>query len=438
MPLLPQLPTWLDEAAARHDIPGAAIAVGLGADLAEAATGVTSRVTGVAATPETLFQIGSVTKVWTATLVMQLVDDGLIGLDRPVRDYLPEFGVVDPVATETVTVRQLLLHQGGFEGDLFEDTGRGDDALNLFLAFMHHNAPQVVPPGTLFSYCNAGYCVLGALVAKLRGGTWEEVLRERVIEPLGAKHMALLAEEAILFRAAVGHMESGPFTRWQLPRSNGPAGATPCAAPRDLVRFGRMFLAGGLTESGARVLSPDALAVMLSPQIELPGLPERGEVRRGLGPSLFDWEGNAAFGHDGSTLGQGTQWRVVPEHGLVVAMSANHDACRAFFDELLDRVVKELTGIVVPARPTGSARPGPPELEGRYSFPLCTYSVVATGDGLEVTATPHPIDGVDGGPATTERYTAVSDSTFVTEKGWTISFVDDGRYLYNGRLVPRV
>src|SRR6266545_4396953 len=125
MTLLPDLQTRLDEAARRHDVPGAVVAVGYESELAEAATGVVNRNTGVATTPESVFQIGSVTKVWTTALVMQLVDEGLVELDQPVRRYLPGFAVVDPEATETVTVRQLLSHTGGFDGDLFEDTGRG-------------------------------------------------------------------------------------------------------------------------------------------------------------------------------------------------------------------------------------------------------------------------------------------------------------------------
>ncbi len=226
-----------------------------------------------------MFQIGSVTKVWTASLVMQLVDEGLVDLDVPVRRYLPEFGVLDAAATETVTVRQLLSHTGGFDGDLFEDTGRGDDALDRLLAFMRTGATQVHPPGELFSYCNAGYCVLGALVAKLRGGTWESVLRERLIGPLGVTHMALFAEEAVLFRAAVGHLGepdgAGLIPKWQMPRSNAPAGATPCAAPRELVRFGRMFLADGVAEDGTRVLPAGAFAAMREPQVTLPRLGAR-------------------------------------------------------------------------------------------------------------------------------------------------------------------
>jgi CubicO group peptidase (beta-lactamase class C family) len=75
MALLPELQGWIDEAAERHGVPGAAVAVGAGGELAEAATGVVNRDTGVEATPDSVFQIGSVTKVWTAALVLQLAGE---------------------------------------------------------------------------------------------------------------------------------------------------------------------------------------------------------------------------------------------------------------------------------------------------------------------------------------------------------------------------
>ncbi len=455
MTLLPDLQTRLDEAARRHDVPGAVVAVGYESELAEAATGVVNRNTGVATTPESVFQIGSVTKVWTTALVMQLVDEGLVELDQPVRRYLPGFAVVDPEATETVTVRQLLSHTGGFDGDLFEDTGRGDDALDRFLAYLPGNASQVHPPGAMFSYCNAGFCVLGALVSRLRGGTWESVLRERLIEPLGAQHMALLAEEAILFRAAAGHIKQAGsdeytvFPRWQMPRSNAPAGATPCAAPRDLVRFGRMFLASGVAADGVRLLSGDAIAAMRSPQVALPGVPLRGAGHWGLGFMLFDWDGTPAIGHDGGTLGQSAMWRVMPDHQLVVAATANGGAAPAFFDDLLDPIVGELTGVTVPLRPVPpseparSAVPIPQAYAGRYAYPMVTYDVALADGGVDITATPQGLAAQAGMPTKTDRYVPLAGGTFIAaepEDGRhaTVTFVDGGRYLYDGRAASRV
>jgi CubicO group peptidase (beta-lactamase class C family) len=450
--LLPDLQRWLDEAAARHDVPGAAVAVGVGDDLAEAATGVLNRATAVEATPDSVFQIGSVTKVWTASLVMQLVDEGLVDLDAPVRRYLPEFGVVDAAATDTVTVRQLLSHTGGFDGDLFQDTGRGDDALDRLLAFIRTDARQVHPPGELFSYCNAGYCVLGALVAKLRGGTWESVLRERLIGPLGVTRMALFAEEAILFRVAAGHLpdRDGGGQRvapvWQMPRSNAPAGATACAAPRELVRFGRMFLADGVTDDGTRVLPAGTFAAMREPQVTLPPLGERYAARWGLGLMLFDWGGVPVVGHDGGTIGQVTSWRIVPDRGVVIAVNANGGSAGALLDDVLTRVLAEVAGVRVPQRPLPPAEPVPftPDgYPGRFSGPLVTYEVATADGGLDVTTIPKGLAAEVGEQPKTARYVALGGDRFIAaepDEGVhpVLAFVHNGRYVYNTRAVPRV
>lgn len=451
MAFLPDLQRRLDEVAAKHDIPGASVAVSQGGESAEACTGVLNRSTGVATTPDSVFQIGSVTKVWTATLVMQLVDEGLIELDRPVRQYLPEFAVADEEASEMVTVRQLLSHTGGFDGDLFEDTGRGDDALDRYLAYLR-GAKQVHAPGKLFSYCNSGFCVLGALVAKLRGGTWEAVLRERVIGPLGARHMALFPEEAILFRAAAGHVtlpggeEQTVYPRWLLPRSNAPAGATSCAAPRDLVRFGRMFLAGGLAANGTRLLSARAVAAMCTPQVTVPGV--RGPLidRWGLGFGLFDWNGTGAIGHDGGTPGQSTIWRIVPDHDFVIAVNANGGAPLGLIEDLLAPVVEEATGLVVPALPLPPAAPTAVALDGylgRYEGSLLGYEVSTAEDGLDITLIPGELVASMGTARTTDRYVHLSGETFVAVEPRaglhpTVTFVEGGRYLHNGRAMPRV
>jgi CubicO group peptidase (beta-lactamase class C family) len=448
MTLLPELQGWIDQAAGRHGVPGAAVAVGMRDQLAEAATGVINLDTGVEATTDSLFQVGSVTKVWTAALVMQLVGEGLVDLDEPVRKYLPEFGVLDAAASVSITVRQLLSHTGGFDGDLFEDTGRGDDAVAKLVAFMRSNARQVSGPGELFSYCNAGYCALGAIVAKLRGRTWEAAMRELLIEPLGARHMALYAEEAIMFRAAVGHVgEPLRVSPWRLlPQSIAPAGSTLSAAPCDLVRFGRMLLADGVTADGTRVLPAGTFDEMCRPQVTLPQLGERYTAAWGLGLMLFGWDSKPVVGHDGSTPGQTTTWRIVPDQGLVLAIHANGGHASAFIDEVLAEILSSAAGIRLPSRvlPPDTPVPFRPETyAGSYSAPQVTYEVKADADGLEITDIPHGLAGQFGEGGTTARYVHVGDNRFVgvePDEGVhpLIAFLQDGRFLYNERAVPRV
>jgi CubicO group peptidase (beta-lactamase class C family) len=453
MALFPDLKTWIDEAAERHGVPGAAVAVGTADGFAEAATGVVNRDTGVEATPDSLFQIGSVTKVLTAALIMQLVGEGLVELDAPVRRYLPEFGVLDPAATEAVTVRQLLAHTGGFEGDLFEDTGRGDDAVGRLVEFMRTNARQVSPPGARFSYCNSGFVVLGALVARLRGGTWETALRKHLIEPLGISHLALYAEEAVLFRIAVGHVgdERTVLPRWQLPQSNAPAGSTPSAAARELVRFGRMFLADGVAEDGTRILPPGTFTAMRRPQVTLPDLGASAAYGWGLGLMLFDWDGVPVVGHDGSTPGRRACWRLVPDRDVVVAITTNGGDARAMIDELSSAVLGAAAGVRVPPHPTPPASPIPARpLAGSYSSRMGTYEVRPADGGLEITAIPQGVLKEVGQESTTMRYVPLraarsegaSPDVFIgleKEEGVhpLLTFLHDGRYLYNTRAIPR-
>ncbi|GIF20431.1 CubicO group peptidase (beta-lactamase class C family) [Actinoplanes tereljensis] len=438
----------LDGAAKRHGVPGAAVAVGAGGELFEAATGVVNRDTGVDATPDSVFQIGSVTKVWTASLVMQLVADGLVELDVPVRHYLPSFGVVDETATATVTVRQLLSHTGGFEGDLFEDTGRGDDAVAKLIAWMHTNAPQVHPPGAMHSYANSGFVVLGAMVAALRGGTWESVARERLVEPLGVTHMALHLDEGLWFRAAVGHVgEERQVSRIGLPRSNAPAGSIPAAAPRELVRFGRMFLADGVAADGTRVLPAGTFATMLEPQVTVPAMGERYVARWGLGFELFDHDGVLVVGHDGGTIGQSTCWRIVPSRDVVVAINANGGDATPLIDEVLAAVLADTAGIRLPDRLRPPAEPvpfDPAPYVGSFEGPLARYDVAAADGGLDITWIPKGLAAEAGEKPKTVRNLAVGGDRFVaveTDEGVhpTAMFLEGGRYLYGGgRAIPRV
>ena len=224
---------WLEDTfadlVAEHGVPGATVAVLAGGQVVTAAGGVTSLRTNVEVDADTVFQIGSITKIWTTTLVMQLVDDGLLDLDQPLLDHLPELVIGDAEAAKVLTTRHLLTHTAGFEGDIFTDTGRGDDALERYVATLGE-LPQLFAPGDTFSYNNTAFVVLGRLVEVLRGKPFDELLVERIAQPLGLTSVSPSPYEAILHRAATGHVpdEAGAMTpapTWALARSNAPAGS---------------------------------------------------------------------------------------------------------------------------------------------------------------------------------------------------------------------
>jgi CubicO group peptidase (beta-lactamase class C family) len=381
---------------AEHKVPGAAVAVGVGDEVVDAAAGVLSKSTGVEATPDSLFQVGSITKVWTATLAMQLVDEGKLDLDAPVRTYLPDFAVADDDASGRMTVRQLLCHTAGFEGDIFTDTGTGDDCVERYVATLGE-VSQLFAPGEMFSYNNAGFCVLGRVIEVLRGKPYDQCLREHLFAPLQLAHAATGPYEAILHRAAVGHLspEPGadpqPAPVWALARSNAPAGAMLAMSPRDLLTFARMHLAGGTGPDGTAVLSAAGVKAMQERQVELPDLGLMGSAW-GLGWEIFDFPGGTVIGHDGGTIGQAAFLRLVPGRDVAVAVLTNGGNPFPLYRTIVGRVLHDFAAIDLPAEPEPDPAAPPVDPEryvGRYSSDVAETVVSQDDDGrLWVERTP--------------------------------------------------
>src|SRR3954468_7106843 len=297
VPMTLDMTRWQDRLALvadKHGGPGATVAILDGGEVGGAADGVLNRRTGVEATPDSLFQIGSITKVWTATLAMQLVDEGLLDLDEPIIKYLPGFQVAEPEVTRSVTARHLLSHTSGIDGDLFLDTGRGDDCLEKYVAAMA-DLKQNHPLGATMSYCNSGYIVLGRLIEVVRGKTWDTVLREQLFTPLGLTSAGTLQEEALLGGAATGRIEPPGADelvvtpQWGIYRSCGPAGLIHMTAT-DLLSFARLHLAGGVTADGTRLLSEESVTAMQKPEVETRAPYTLGS-HWSRGWILMDWSG---------------------------------------------------------------------------------------------------------------------------------------------------
>jgi CubicO group peptidase (beta-lactamase class C family) len=323
---------------ASKKLPGASMAVLLDGALVEASAGVLNVRTGVETTTDTLFQIGSITKVYTATLVMQLVDAGLVQLDAPVRTHLPEFAVADAAATEAITVRHLLTHTSGFDGgDHFFDGGRGDDTMARYVASLAELS-QISAPGAMWSYNNAGFGVLGRIVEVVTGQVWDDALRDRLLRPAGLGSTVSLPEDALLFRTAAGHQagdDGNPelVARWGLNRSSGPAGLI-CATAADVVGFARVHL-----EDGRGVLSPASVKAMQQEQIGFPG---ETEAACGLGWIIRDLVGVRTIGHNGGTLGQLAFLSAVPDRGFAIALLTNGPTGAAVWQEVVEHVTSRL------------------------------------------------------------------------------------------------
>jgi hypothetical protein len=202
-----------------------------------------------------------------------------------------------------------------------------------------------------------------------------------------------LPEEAILFRAAVGHPgavtgDPSPATVWTGPRSIGPAGRI-AARVHDVLAFARMHLAGGTAPDGTRVLSAASARHMGEHQVDLPDTSTWCDSW-GLGWARGHWDGHTVLGHDGSGIGQTAYLRMLPEHRFAVALLTNGGDTQGLYRELFGEVFRELAGVVMPAPLEPPAHPVNIDLApyvGRYRSNWRTDEVLERDGALVLKVT---------------------------------------------------
>jgi CubicO group peptidase (beta-lactamase class C family) len=329
----PQLDS-LDAAArywlAHWNVPGLAVGVLRNDEVQTWGYGVASLETGVAVRPDTLFQVGSFSKVFCATLVMTLVDEGRLDLDTPVVEYLPELTLADAQALGALTMRHLLSHTSGIFGDDFSDHGMGDDALAKAVANFG-SLRQYTPPGTSWAYCNSGFDLAGRVVEQLLGMPYEQAMRERVFGPLGLERTFFFAHEAIAYSVAVGHTLPDPAGRehavtrdYYMARRSNPCGGI-ISTVGDLLAFARFHLGDPPTGSGqaavgdTRVLSAESIKAMQQEQTKAANFVDAW----GIGWDISYVDGVTVIGHGGSTNGFQALLKVVPDRQFAIAMLSN-------------------------------------------------------------------------------------------------------------------
>jgi len=379
----------LSDEAEAAEVPGAVLGIWADGEQIVVPHGVLSTATGVDTTADSVFQIGSITKLWTATMVMQLVDEGRVKLDSTVAEVLPGVRLGAEDVADQVTVRQLLTHTSGIDGDVFVDTGRGDDCIERYVELLATGA-QTHPVGAAYSYCNAGFVLLGRIIEVLDGVVWDEALRRRVVEPLSLSATVTLPEEAILHRAAVGHQAhpqaGAPVSAWGLMRSIGPAGLITQSAG-DLLTFARLQLDGDAAP-WAGLLSTDSAALMLGDQVRLP----RGSTTCdavGLAWRIYEWGGRRLVGHDGGTLGQHAYLRIDPEARLAVCLLTNSPDGPGLFQSIVSDVLDDYVGVRVPdpPEPADVALHRPERHIGRYERAATRFDISEQARGLLLTST---------------------------------------------------
>lgn len=341
-----ELSDFVISAMRRLGIPGVAVGVLHEGRQYMAGFGITSVENPLPVTADTLFQIGSTTKTITGTLMMRLVETGLVDLDEPVRTYIPDLRLSDKDAEATVIIRHLLTHMSGWAGDYFSDTGDGDDCLARFVVEMA-DLPQLVPPGTIWAYNNAGFGMAGRIIEIVSGQAYEDAAREQILEPLGMRNSFFSAADVISRRFVVGHRvddTEGPVVLrpWALARAANSVGGL-CSSVRDQLRYASFHLGDGATQYGDRLLTADTMRAMQSPHY-----PANLGREMGLSWILSEVDGTRIVQHGGATKGQLSAFLMVPAHSFALTVLTNAEEGGRLHDEVSDWAIHHYLGLREP------------------------------------------------------------------------------------------
>lgn len=342
---LGSLQGYTEKAVCIHSIPALSIAVWKDNTLHQAASGTLNIETGVNATTDTLFQIGSITKVMTSCLIMQLVEEGRLNLDSPVQRYLNDFMLADAEAAKRITVRHLLSHTSGIAGDYFPDDGHHSGNLISRYVDRCSQLPVIHPVGQMYSYSNSAFGIAGRLIEVVRGMGWYQAMREYLYQPLNMNHAIADPRDLLRYRAACGHVFDRESNTWVLPEKAyltlglAPAGITPAMTAADLITFARAHLNGGLNEQGSPWLPLALVNEMQAEQIRLPSFSQVAQHSAGLGwaMEMQNSSGVKTIGHVGAVRGSLSVLRIIPDQQSAFVIMMN-----GFKPYALEKVTQEL------------------------------------------------------------------------------------------------
>ena len=286
----------------------------------------------VSATPRSVYRIGSITKQFTSSAVMQLVEQGKVKLDDSIAAYLPNL----PVAWRGVSVRQLLNHTSGIPSY----TGIGPTWVRRWgeemnpdtLVALTGNLPMWFAPGTKWQYDNSGYVLLGMLIEKVTGRSWGTDLSERFLKPLGLNDTYNCVATPIVPHRVRGYEPDGngwintPYLAMSQPYS---AGAM-CSTVGDLAKWNRALHTG-------HVVSAASYALMTTPE------GAAAKSRYGYGLTVDTVAGRSMIAHGGGINGfiTGNAW--VPSAELSITVLANSGSAPS--DELLKQLARAALGV---------------------------------------------------------------------------------------------
>jgi CubicO group peptidase (beta-lactamase class C family)/D-alanyl-D-alanine dipeptidase len=344
-----------------------------------------------AATAETVYRIGSVSKLFTDIAIMQMVERGELNLDAPITDYLPDFRPRNPFGTP-ITLRELMSHRSGLlreppVGNYFETT---EPSLAATVRSLNETE-LVFAPQTHTKYSNAAIAVIGYLLQERNHQPFAAYLKHSVLDPIGMKHSSFEPDPAIVQNLAKAKMWTYDGKTFEAPTFQlgmMPAGSM-YSTVTDVGRFVSVLLARGKTDGGVLV-KPATLDEMWSPQF-----PNSGGRVFGLGFVVGTLDGHRVVGHGGAIYGFATSLDLLPDDKLGVVVTATEDSANAVTDriatEALRLVLAQRAGkpISLPLPTSPVSREMGRRIAGRYGEGSAAVDLTYLGGKLNML----PVDG---------------------------------------------
>jgi len=296
----------------------------------------------VPATADTVYRVGSVSKLFTDIAIMQLVERGLLDLDAPVTQYLPDFKPNNPYH-KPITLRQLMTHRSGLVreppvGNYFDDR---NSSLTEMIKSLNQTS-LIYEPESKIKYSNAAIGVVGYVLQQTQKEPFAKYLQEKLLEPMGLRRSSFEPKEALMHDLARSVMWTYHGREFEAPTFElgiAPAGCMYSTA-NDLAHFMTIFFAGGRGPNGP-ILKTSTLEQMWTPQFDKPDAKDSF----GIGFHLTEFEGQRRVGHNGAIYGFATELSALPKDKLGVVVIASRDVANAVTTHIADVALRQMLAV---------------------------------------------------------------------------------------------
>lgn len=346
--------------------------------------GYANKAQQIKSTNDSLYMIGSNTKVITAVCIMKLMEDGVLSLEDDIRKFIPEFEVKSAFVYDKITIRNLLMHRSGLVCDLcsmtLDKNGDFRDVINQL-----KDTYLIALPGAMFAYSNVGYTVLGVVIERASGMTYQQYIEKTIARPLGIRiHFLQTADDRKQYSQTISLCYSRKGKEMEDPLGTIlPAGSNTYISIADFVKFGQIFL-----KKDGTVLKKETLTLMETLECPEDIDAELYNAGYGLLHNVHNYGENVGkiYGHGGDTIYHHSSFNYIPDRNVGIIVYTNNEQGANARGELASKVLhtylesKEIKTAKYPCKFTHIAG-NCDEHIGKYATPLGVLDVRKNNKG---------------------------------------------------------